>query len=335
MQPTAVAGPESRLGLAGTHLLVGLRLPTELGVRLPGCDEMVVRPKLLSWTTAAAWLGAGVRGREAVAVDFGGEAASVVLEAGLAVGVVNAVLGLGPPPFAGPLTRIERGVLTGSLATLVAELGLPPGLRIGGEPVLDDSWREVVEFSVGLGSHLARGCLAMSDGFLERIGRAALVGVGALEPRLELATTTVAQPDLASAASGDQVVFDETAALPPDADWPVQARCGETQAPAWWLPDGRLLAREEPPGGDKTPATRPDGVAAAARRSGMQNLAETAVRVVAGYGGSGIASASAAGLVIDRRAPVALEVGGRLWAYGELGQVAGSLAVAITRRLAT
>ena len=39
------------------------------------------------------------------------------------------------------------------------------------------------------------------------------------------------------------------------------------------------------------------------------------------------------GLMVARDAPVALEVGGQPWAYGVLGQVAGALAVTITRRL--
>ena len=249
MLPTAGAVRESSVGVAGTHLLVQLGLPSELAVRWAGVGEITVRPRLSRRTSAAGQPGGSGRDQETVALDFGGEAARLFLEARLAVGIVNAVLGLGPPPFAGPLTRIERGVLMGALATLVAELGLTPVVGIGGAPAPDDSWREVIEFSVGLGANLGHGWLTMSDGFLDRVGRAWVVNAVPLKPRIELATTTVAQPDLVSAASGDQVVFDETAALPANEDWPVQARCGANQASAWWLPDGRLLAREELPGG--------------------------------------------------------------------------------------
>ncbi len=333
MLPTAGAVRESRVGVAGTHLLVQLGLPSELAVRLAGAGEVTVRPRLSRRTSAAGWPGGSGRDQEMVALDFGGEAARLFLEARLAVGIVNAVLGLRPPPFAGPLTRIERGVLTGALAALVAELGLTPGIVIGGVPAPDDSWREAIEFSVGLGANLGYGCLTMSDGFLDRVGRAWVGSAVPLEPRIDLATTTIAPPDLVSAASGDQVVFDETPALPANEDWPVQARCAANRASAWWLPDGRLLAREDPPGGDATLATRPEGVTGMARGSVKRDLVETSVRVVAGYDGLSVDADRGPGLMVARDAPVVLEVGGQPWAYGVLGQVAGALAVTITRRL--
>lgn len=329
MLPSAAASHEPHPGTAGTHLFVQLGLPDEVALRLAGIGKLTVRPKLSLRTSVGGWPRGNRRDAEMVALDFGGEAARLFLDARLAVGVVNVLLGIQTPPFAGPLTRIERGVLTGALATLTAGLGVV----VGGEPAPDDSWREVIEFSVGWGANLGHGCLTMSDGFLERMSRAWLVPVAALGVRLELATTTVAQTELAAATSGDQVVFDETAALPAHEDWPVQARCGENQAAAWWLPDGRLLAREEPSGGDATLATRLEVVPGRASKSRKRDLAASAVRVVAGCDGPDVHTGRRPGLVIARDAPVVLEVGGRPWACGLLGQVAGALAVTITRLL--
>ena len=231
------------------------------------------------------------------------------------MGIVNAVLGLAPPPFSGPLTRIERGVLIAVLATLVTQLGLAPGLTVGGEPVSCDSWCEAIYLSVGLGAARGFGCLAMTEGFVEGLCRAGMVRAVAPSAQVELAATYVAQADLAGAATGDAVVFDETVARPANEDWPVRARCGEKQASAWWLPDGRLLAREEQPTLNEA-ITRPERVAAIGAGAATRGRAEISVRAVV-IGSAFRFDANGLGITVARNAPVALEVDGKAWAYGE------------------
>ncbi len=330
MLPTAGASHDSSVSVAAAHLIVQLCLPREAVLRVPGAGELTVRSRLLDRVPRSAGQARESTAEEAIVVDCAGSTGGLLLEARLAVGVVNGVLGLAPPPFGGRLTRIERGILEGTLATLAVELGLPPDVHFGGEPSCSDGWREVIAFSVG---HLGHGRLAMSDGFVERICCAWNSNARALAPWLELAGTEVAELDLAGATVGDKVVFDTVAARSANDDWPVLVRCGVSQALAWWRPDGQLVAREAQPDGDVTAQTHPDRPAAMLREPGRRGDAKvTNVQVVAGYAGARCDSGRSPGLRLARDARVVLEAGGKPWAYGELSQVSGHLAVTLMRR---
>jgi len=333
MLPGAETTCASGAGAAAAHLIAQLCLPAEASANLSRDTRVVLRPRLLERFSTPAWPAVSAGAGEVVALACAGEPAGLVLEHRLAASVVNAALGLAPPPWAGPLSRIERGVLTGVLATMAAEVSPLPRIVVGGACVPGESWREVIAVAAGRDGASGRGWLVMSDGFLTRVEWARGPGVTLPAPRIELAVTMVARDALADATVGDGVVFDEVAALPPDDAWPVVVDGGARQAPAWWRADGRLVARNETPRLDDGTTTRADGLAAVAQASTRARPAEPSARVVASCGSPVLTPVAEGGFFLARPAPVLLAVDGRAWAHGELGALGGNLVVTITRKL--
>jgi hypothetical protein len=335
MPPTPAPSRETGMGVEATHLVVQLCLPAQARLSLPRVGPLTVQARLLTGALALAWQAPGDREAHDVGLACGGEAARLVLESRLAVGLVNAVLGLAAPPFAGPLTRIEGGVLAGLLATLAASLGLAPQLRVG-VPSGAGPWSTVMELSVGLGGESGRAWLVAPARFLELAWLAWKPGPRARAPRLELATTSVARLEMAGASPGDKVVFDGAPALRAGDDCPVRVEWGGRRAPAWWLADGRLVLRDDDQvaAATATVATLPDCAPRPAADPAEFASGPAIAEVVAGLHCQAFDPARPESLAVSRGEKVALEVDGSRWAEGELGEVDGRLAVTITRMLA-
>jgi hypothetical protein len=305
-------------------------MPTEISVRIPGVGEALVRPTLFDRATARAWRDDGRPAAELIALECAGQRGVLFVENRLAVGLVNAVLGLAMPPFAGPLSRIERGVLAGTLTTLLVDLGLTPGIRLGeGAGSRPGTGTLVLALSVRLLGRNGQAWLAARDEFLAGVWATRGSGRGAFSPSLELAATTVAGSELAGAGPGDKVLFDETAALPADEAWPVRVCRDGSSVPAWWLTDGVVVAADSQAGDT---LTRPDR-GPAVHRAGAA-VSPEAVQVTAGCECRTIDPAHPAPLVVRRSEPVVIKVDGRVWAYGAITELDGVLAVTITRKLA-
>jgi hypothetical protein len=330
-RPAGSLGGDEATRAAAAHLILQLSMPPELRVRLPGVGEVDLRPRFLDRAAARAWWQDSRPGCEAVALECAGQSGVFFVEHGLALSVVNAVLGLATPPLGGPLSRIERGVLAGTLATMFAELGLAPGLRLGED--LDTgsgAGASIVGVTLDLSGRRGQAWLAASDEFHVRLWSSREPGKSAFATRLELATTTVAEAELAGAGPGDRVVFDETAALSPDDAWPVRVRREGISFPAWWLANGTVVAAGCP---TADAVTCPDRPASIHHTMEPAALAPGTVAVIAACTGPALDPARPAPLVIPRGGPVLVEAESRGWAYGEITALDGALAVTITRTL--
>jgi|GEM_PF-3469295 len=320
---------------AALRLALQLCLPGKVSASLPGVGDVVFRPRVLDWVGGvAAWVGGKPAG-EAVAIACAGHEGLLVFESRLAVGLVNGILGFGMPSFAGPLSRIERGVLEGVLATLLAQCGFVPGIKLRAstaETTPDEML--VVAISVELREEVGQAWLIASEAFLESAWANRASGASESAPWLEFAATTVAESDIASAQSGDRVVFDEIVATGQIAAWPVRVFQGERVFQARWLADGRVVAEEGLSGAaTQEAATRDD------RRVRVRSARPTApqgstVEVRAGVYCPALDPRVRPRLVVPRREPVLLRLGDHPWARGEFSEFEGSLAVTITRKLA-
>jgi hypothetical protein len=334
--PGAESTREEATRAAAKHLIAQLCLPVETVVRLPGAGDVVVRPRFLDRTACAAFWDGGRPAGEEVAIECAGQPGLLVIENRLAVRLVNAILGLSTPAFVGPLSRVERGVLAGTLATVLAKLELAPGIRLGKEEVEGPPPGSlVIALSVGLRGERGRAWLTTSDEFLERVWATREPSHKAIAPWLELAVTRVPGSEMAGAEHGDRVVFDETAALSLAGEWSVRVRWGGNVVPARWLADGLVVSGESvasAAAGDA--ATRPER-RAAAHAGPAAAVAEEAVSVEmsAGVACPAIDAAGRAPLIVRRGEQVLLRADDRPWAYGDVAEIDGAFAVTITRKL--
>jgi len=330
--PADPVGRDEATRAAAAHLIVQLSTPAEISVRLPGMGETVFYPRILDRAATRAWQEDGRLACEAVALACAGQSGVLFVEHGLAVSVVNAVLGLVAPPLAGPLTRIERGVLAGTLATIFAELGLAPAIRLaeylGGRAGVGAS---IVAATTDLPGRKGRAWLAASDEFHAGIWASRAPGGRTFAARLEVAATTIEETELAGAGPGDQIVFDETGAWSPAQAWPVRIRREARSVPAWWLVDGTVVAADSPTGDAVTRPGRPLSIHC---RGDDAAVAPGFVTVIAGCVCPAIDPARPAPLVIPRGGPLLVEAAKRAWAYGEISAQGGAPAVTITRMLA-
>jgi hypothetical protein len=259
----------------------------------------------------------------------------LLLERGLALGLVNTVLGLPWPPFAAQLSRVDRGVLEGTLAVMLDRLGLSPAIWLrGGGAEQPPPGTLAIAVSVGMGSESGLAWLLSTDEFLRRWWRSRGPGVDEPAPWLELAVTQLPRLEMLEVGVGDRVVFDETPALPSDGTWPVRLRWKENAVVAQWLVDGSLvsvaggaaLARIEVP-------TRPERRPHVGRLG--PNVAATgeAVRMSVGVSLPKVDIVDLRPLRIPRTASMLLKANHKPWAFGEVTQLDGSFAVAITRKL--
>lgn len=318
--------------------LMRVCLPAQIAVELPGLGELVLQPVVLD--EDAAWLANLHRSCEVARLECGSAEAVLFVEGGFAHHLVNAILGCEPVIAAGPLSRIERGLVHGALAALSARLGFLPAVRVcaGEQPALD-SGALVLDVSICLREVLGRAWLCAPVAFLAEILSAQAPRSDALVVALELGRTGLPVSELAEASEGDVVVFDGVPALPEHDPWPVQIRRGDAVATASLRPDGVLVVA----GGDVADqelgtVTNADG--RSKRRSGQTDrLAANASAEVAAELGI-LHGAALAALLRDqpydfgRGHPILMRRNGTAWAEGELFAVDNALAVRIRRKLA-
>ena len=320
---------------AAMRLIVQLCLPDKWEVKLPGIGDVLIRPRLLDPESGKVAGRGGSSAAEMVALECADQMGLLLLDRRLAAGLVNGVLGSGMPPFAGPLSRIERGVVEGVLATLLARFGLAPGIRLR-ERVIDKvpAAALVIACSVELRGEATWAWFAASAEFFGHAYAHRAPGRPTIVPWLELAATSVPGSEMAGARPGDRIVFDETAAFVPEGDWPARVGWADKSVLARWLADGVVVAEDGWPGvtrGDL--ATRPE------RRSDPDSTSASAsggvsVNVCAGIVCGAMDPSVCRPLVVARGAPVLLRAGRRAWAYGDLAELDGAFAVTITRMLA-
>jgi hypothetical protein len=311
------------------YVLGQLCLPQEVVVSLPPAGTLRLRPKLVErrWCAVCAD-GSGAQG-DAILLHCAGQPALLLVEPRTACGLVNAVLGLAQPLLAGPLSRIERGVLEGTVAAILAKLGrvLAIGMR-GGVP---DSWPPgafALEIAVGLRGEMGCAWLVASDLAWERLWKMREPGGDETAPWLEVAHTRVPAHELAQAEVGDTIVFDETAARSPEAAWPARVLWQGRALAAWWSAAGEVSLAE-----DSAPEAETQ---AEARRAGEPHQAAGGevpwVEASAGVDIVAWELSARAPLVVSRGQPVGVRVGDRYFAQGEVTQHEGAFAMVITRK---
>jgi flagellar motor switch protein FliN len=175
-------------------------------------------------------------------------------------------------------------------------------------------------------------------------------GALAGDPRLlaptvsvEAARTSLAGAAFASAEPGDTVVFDGVAPLGEGA-WPVRVHLGACSFPAHLQPEGTLL-RRGPLRNESEPRMSSEDANITApvpslplSEDASRALAAAPVEIVAELGRLTVRGDELAGLIDGgvlalgprRPAQVALRVGGRIWAHGELVAIDDELGVRIT-----
>ena len=337
------AGCDPRERLALARQVMRVCLPAEIMVGVPGPGEVVCRPVMLD--KDAAWLSNLRCSCEVVWVECADTGALLLVERGLALHIVNAILGCEPVAAVRPLSRIERGLLHGVLAAVSARLGLLPTVRVcaGEAPKLDpDSL--VIEASLGLGEVLGRAWVCASVEFLAQMmtSHALTLEASSAQVAVELGRTSLLVCELAEASEGDVVVFDGVAALSEEAAWPVQIRCGDAVASALLRRDGVLVvAGVVALDADLGTLTKVEGGAVrSGQRSGSLDgvAANSNVEVAAEIGR--LRGSTLAGLLrgapydIGRTPPILLRRNGTAFAEGERLAVNDALAVRIRRKLA-
>lgn len=311
-------------------------------IELPRLGAIRMRPALRRAGDPRAWLEDARQVCEALRLECQGVAALLLVERSLALRLVNLVLGFAPSMAAGPVSRIERGILETVVATMLARLGFGQELRLLGGGACDmHPGVRLLAISVELGGSGGLAYVCGNDEFLLSAWRSReppLQEVLAV-PRLALARTRVPRSALADAEAGDTLVFDGQPPLLPSEPWRVWIGYGKQVILARLDPDGSLCLDGPTDGeGGITPratGTEPDPEADA-RAFGADD-AHSQAEVVAEIGR--LESYRLAELVfgglrgMGRAGPILLRVGAIPWAEGELVELCGSTAVRITRKL--
>ena len=312
---------EVRARSALVRQLVRGCLPRELTVNLAGIGELVLRSAVSE--VDAGWLWKRRRSCEVVSIECAGREALVLVERGFALHTVNALLGHVPLSAVGSLSRIERGLFHGLLAALSARLQLLSTVGVcADDRQAPDPDSIVIESSIELRGAAGRAWLCASAEFLAQIlsTQASTSTKSSAMVCLELARTCVPVSQLAQATEGDVVVFDEVAALPAAAPWPVRLRCGGGAIPASLRPDGILVAAQSDPPKSLPPSTGTDAEVAAElgqfQRSSLAGLLDGAP------------------IGTGRSDSILLRLADVPWAEGEVIAFDDVFAVRITRKLA-
>lgn len=313
-------------------------LPRERAVELTGLGTLILRPAVHA--IDADRLSHIRRSCEEALIECAGTSALLLVEGAFALGAVNAILGCQSATAARSLSRIERGILHGLLATLSARLGLSSTVRVCPEDrrtAMSDSI--VIEISLRLREATGRAWLCATDEFLARMltTQSMSVGCSSTAVCLDLGRTRVPVSELADAREGDAVVFDGVAALVAEDPWPVHFRLGDCSAPASLRSDG-VVVGEGTDGRDcgastkveqraTIPLARPDAVVGDPGGEVTAVLARLdGVALVGLLGGAPLAQ--------GRGQSVLLRLEDAPWAEGEIFAVDGEFAVRITRKLA-
>jgi flagellar motor switch/type III secretory pathway protein FliN len=310
-------------------------LPEEISIELPRLGLLVLRPQVLDIEATPAWIVDVRHSCEEVSVECSGGAALLIIERGSACFAVNAMLGYEMAAVAGPLSRIERGILQGMLVALSAHLGLPPDVRLraGQAPVLD---LVAIEVSLRMRGVTGRAWVCASEDFLTKSLALKTPEPAQATIRVELGCTRVPVSELAAAKEGDAVVFDGASALSVTAPWPVQIRRGKAAIPAYLYPDGTLAIAGGNGNGSAEKADRPscptisDSVAGSAKKVSCLDVTAE----IGCLRGDALAGLLKNHVAMGRGDPILLRVDETPWAEGEIVAIEGELAVRITRRLA-
>ncbi len=317
-------------------------LPHESTVELTGLGAVLLRPSLLEdGTVELSRIRPSCEEALIACVDT---SALLLVEHPFALDAVNALLGCGQAPAPRSLSRIERGLLHGLLATLCTHLGLSSSVRVGAQdcPLLvSDS--VIIEIALRMGQCAGRAWVFATDEFLANVLiTQAMTPVGSSSVlRLELGRTRVPVAGLADAREGDAVVFDGVAALPVEGAWPIHLRRGDNATPASLLADG-IVAVEDADDRDDRTVTRVERRATHPHSPFNPTLADAGTEIAAEIASldGGTLGALLGGAPLDRggrKGPcrsVLLRRADVPWAEGELLTVDGELAVRITRKLA-
>lgn len=351
MKPSTVPTRESSGRLARARLLAQVYLPGPMTVSLPGLDALVVRSRVVASEAAQPWIQDTGRSCERVSLECSASSGALIVERGLALGLVSAVLGLPTPVVIRPLSRIERGILEGMIAALLSRLALAPAIRlIAG----DRAVTELASFSIGISAEMrglaGQALLCGTEEFFERAwaarGAALEAGKVLAALRVEVAHTRLSRSELDALSEGDAIVFEEFGALLPSDPWPVQVRLGEVVVPARAFPNGSITledgfaAHTSHDARTQFEVPAAGGVGLASELATQSREGSVSVEITAELGTIRIEEADRAGLLRDlsfgtaRPKQAHLMIGETSWAEGEILALEGEFAVQVTRKLA-
>ncbi len=301
-------------------------------------------------------------------LDGEGRGGHIAVDRWFALNIVAATLGLPPPLVLRRLGALERGVLAGHLAALLA--GTADGITVDlferrpGPPRGEGA--RLVALALRAEAAGAAGPVRLDVPFewlarrsrpsLELGAFRALAGRLATQASIELASTSLRLAELQTAGVGDALVFDGSA-FPAASDRSVQVRIGDHEAPAVARNSGEgeiVLAGAFRAAAARAGATaNPRATPLVVRKAGtmaakadedeakVMLLGAAPIEVVAELGrmilrgDEVLALEKGSVLTLGRRGSsqadaVDLVVGGRPWARGELVNVDGELGVRIT-----
>jgi hypothetical protein len=305
-----------------THLFLQLTLPAEARVRLPSLGDVMLQMRLLAPKVRAAWEAGERGGSEVFAIADPDRIGHLYVENRLAATVVSALLGLPPPVAGGRLSRLERGLLTGVLAVVLAKAEFALPVRIC--DVVDTgsvAGPFVLRISADVRGECGQVWLVAGDELVTRIRATPWLRRSEVTPWIEIGATSIDAMELADAEPGDRLVFDEAKGLSSTAAWPVMLQNDFARVSACWLPSGLLVAAADP--GEVTFAHGSRALAAPAARPKQR-----VVRAVVDCD----RSRGPGALWARRDAAIALRTDDEIVAYGTRSEHDGAFAVLITRK---
>jgi flagellar motor switch/type III secretory pathway protein FliN len=257
--------------------------------------------------------------------------------------LIRAIMGGALPRLVRPLGPAEKGLVAAMLASALSFLGAHQATLalMDGQPCWQGQ-RVLLAGAIRGGTEIDGRALFIGplSWLVEGAGRAPMVTStedSVVEGVLVLARTVLPAPDLGSATPGDAVVFDGIPGLDPGGAWPVTLQVGRFQSCARLAPSGCLALegswqqREE---GESAPQEH-----ARWKPSEQTDTASGPAEVIAELGRINLrenelmALSRGEALTLGPRPlePIALRVGGLLWATGELITLGEQLGVRIVR----
>jgi hypothetical protein len=314
---------------SAAYLWARLCLPAQVPVALP-IGELLIRPRLSERAAPRPRLESESHAGEVLALEVEQHPGVLLVERRMALGLVHAILGLPWPTLAGPLSRIERGMLEGTVATTLAHLGFAGRIRVCERArALTPTGAFTIELSLSVRGSDGWACLMSSDEALRRLCTPSHARDLVTGPWLEVASTRVPAGDLAGAEPGDRVVFDETPALLATKCWPARLLWRGNTLAARWLNDGTVVIPQDTEEPTTKPVVRSPGRTPLAKE---MNASGRWVEVSAGSDCAALVAAGLGPLVVSRAESMVLRADGRVWAYGSVTETDQAFAVTITAK---
>lgn len=169
------------------------------------------------------------------------------VESHFATTIVSSLLGMPSPILPRKLSRIERGVMGGVVASILNDLGIFGGLDLqNSEPFsrYQSNGGFLFNFQVRTNGvsgtvqcYLSQSALdaTWQNGYLASLFLSRTIPVS-----LELARTALSHADLLVLSVGDAIVFDDVPPLLESRPWPVSLGLIDSEIPAILSPDGSL-----------------------------------------------------------------------------------------------